>query len=320
MTTSICAKWLRAAAAIAAIGLAGVMGAQEADPPVAVLDGYRALGAFNERLYLGTFSRPRGLAMDRERNEIWVADAGSSIMSVHGLDGIELYSFQSASKLIDPVRATVSPRGRLLVIEGDRSVVRVFNYRGEYLSDLELPGIGEKPIIGALAHAPDGLLYVGENRSSQVFVYDGEGKLKFEFGSHGTDEGQFMSICAIAIGPDGNVYVADQVALAVQVFDRQGNFLRGWGRHEMGGDHVSLPSGIALDSKGHVLLTDELRHQVKVFSNAGKLLMNVGGLGDGLGQFSFPTDVAVGNDDLIYVAERATSRVQVLELLYVSPE
>lgn len=276
----------------------------------------RILEVFNQHLYLGGLQGPRGLAFDAKRHEVWVADTGNSALSVHRPEGVELYEFRGGAKLIDPVRVSIAPNGDVLVIEGNRSVVRVFNYRGSYKGDLALPGLDAKPIIGAAAYGPDGMLYVADNKTSQVFVYDSNLKLRFQFGSHGTDEAQFMSICGIAFGPDGNVYVADQIGLAVQVFDSQGNFIRGWGRHEMGGEHVSLPSGIAVMASGYVLITDELRHQLKVFSPDGKFLSNVGGLGDIPGLLNFPTDVVVGDKDRVYVAERGTSRVQIFELTF----
>ncbi|HEX2835252.1 MAG TPA: NHL repeat-containing protein [Thermoanaerobaculia bacterium] len=300
---------------IAALLTAWSSAAQITDEQTIRVDS-RILEVFNQHLYLGDFHSPRGLAFDRERKELWVADTGNGVLSVHRREGVELYAFRAGAHLIDPVRVSVAPNGDVLAIEGNRSRVRLFNYRGQYKNDLVLPGLDPKPIIGAAVYGPDGMLYVGDNKSSQVFVYDANLKLRFQFGSHGTDDAQFISICGIAFGPDGYVYVADQVALAVQVFDAQGNFIRGWGKHEMGGEHVSLPSGIAINSKGHVLITDELRHQLKVYSAEGKFLANIGGLGDIPGRFSFPTDVAVDELDHVYVAERSTSRVQILELLY----
>lgn len=274
---------------------------------------YRPGGMFNQHLYCGTFSRPRGVAIDRERGEVWVADSGNGLIGIYQPNGAEVYSFGSKEYLRDPVRIAIAPKGSLAVVEGDHTHVRLFNYRGNYKGDLTLAGIGEKPIIGAIAYDNDGQLYVAENRSSQIFVYRADGTLKMQFGSRGTDEGQFRSVCGIAFDAEGNIYVADAQAIAVQVFDNQGNLLKGWGRHEMGAENFSLPSGIAVDSKRHVIVTDELRHQVKIFNAEGKLLAQFGSFGDQPGELSFPSDVAVDGKDRIYVVERQTARIQVFE-------
>jgi len=305
VTRRVCALLLSIAAA------ASIAVAQESEEPAAVR--YSSVLMFNQHLYYGTFSRPRGVMFDREHREVWVADSGNGLIGVYRTDGAELFAFSSKQYLRDPVRIVIAPNGEVAVVEGDHMHIRRFNYRGNYKGDIALAGIGEKPVIGAIAYDHEGNLYVGENRSSQIFIYRPDGTLKMQFGSRGTDEGQFRSIAAIVVGADGVIYVADAQALAVQLFDSQGNFIRGWGRHEMGSENFSLPSGIAVDSRGRVIVTDELRHQVKIFSIDGKFLGQFGGLGDHPGELSFPTDVAVDAEDRIYVAERQTSRIQVFE-------
>lgn len=286
--------------------------AQESEEPVRLVE--KPLFLFNQSLYHGTFSRPRALAYDAKHRELWVADAGTGRIGIHRTDGVELFSFTSAEYLSNPARITVRPQGGVAVLEGTRGAVRLFNYRGDYAGDLPLTELGEQPMIGAIAYDAAGQFYVADNRSSQIFVYRPDGSLKFQFGSRGYDEGQFVGVCAIHIGGDGTIYVLDQRAMAVQIFDAQGNFIRGWGKHEMGAQNVSLPSGLAVDSKGRVYLTDELRQQVKVYAPTGKFLLAFGGLGDALGQLTFPTDIVIDENDRVYVAERRTARVQVFEI------
>lgn len=275
---------------------------------------YRSTQLFNQHLYKGSMSRPRAIAYDAERREVWVAETDNGVVGVFSPSGVELFSFTSRLFVRDPSRLAVTPRGELIVIEGKRDVLRRFNYRGDYLGTVTLDKLPPKVIFGAVAFDKRSNMYVADNQTAQIFVFTRDGRLKLQFGSQGTDEGQFTAICGIAIAQDGKIYVADQRAIAVQVFDDQGNFLRGWGKHEMGAENFSLPSGIALDSKGRVIVSDELRHSVKVFTSEGKMVSSFGGLGPGAGQISFPTDVAVDENDRIYVTERTNSRVQVFEL------
>ena len=272
---------------------------------------YRTVTIFNQHLYLGTFSRPRAIAFDAKQRELWIGDTGNGAVSVFRPDGAELYSFSSRRYLHEPVRIAVAPDGGIAVVEGDRRHVRLFNYRGVYRQDVDLSAVEGTPVIGAVTYDSEGKLYVADNQSAQIYVFDPDGRKRSQFGSRGTDEGQFRSICGMVIGADGTIYVADQQALAVQLFDSQGNYVRGWGRHEMGAANFSLPSGIALDSKGRILVSDELRHQVKVFDREGAFLYQFGGLGAGAGQLSFPTDLCVDDKDNVYVVERGNSRVQV---------
>lgn len=304
---------MKTAAALLMLLAAAPLWSEETAGAMKRVEG-RPLFMFNQSLYFGAFQRPRALVYDAKHDELWIADSGTKRIGVHQPDGMELFSFASREHLQDPVKLAVTPDGGIAVVEGSRTAIRLFNYRGLYRGDVPLQALGEKPSIGAIAYDANKQLYVADNRSSQVFVFRPDGSLKFQFGSHGWDEGQFTAICDITVAPDGSIYVLDQRAISVQVFDAEGNFLRGWGKHEMGAQNFSFPSGIALDSKGRVIVTDELRQQVKVFAPDGTLLGTFGGLGEGLGQLAYPTDVVVDARDRILVAERLTSRVQVFEL------
>lgn len=289
------------------------------DAPKMRLEGH-AVSMFNQSLYFGAFQRPRALAYDPKHDEVWLADSGTRRIGIHTPEGMELFSFASREHLQDPVLIAIAPGGRIAVVEGNRTTVRLFNYRGLYQRDVALKGLPAKASIGGITYDSSGQLYVADNKTSQVFVYRPDGTLKFQFGSHGAEEGQFTSICAVTVGKDGTIYVLDQRAIAVQLFDSEGNFIRGWGKHEMGAQNFSLPSGIALDSKGRVIVTDELRQQIKVFSAEGVLLTSFGGLGENLGELAYPADVTVDKRDRIFVCERLTARVQIFELREVPAE
>lgn len=302
----------RALLALIACAVAGTAAAQSEEGQLT----YRPVAVFNQHLYYGAFSRPRAVAYDREHKEVWIADSGHGVVSIHRPDGGELFAFVPKD-VTEPIRIALAPNGRVALVDTGHGKIRLFDYRGTPKGDLKLTGVGEKPVIGAIAFDADGNAYVGENRSRQIFVYRPDGSLKFQFGSPGGDEGQFESIGGITVDGAGNIYVIDHRAICVQVFDKDGNFVRGWGKHEMGAGNFSLPSGIAVDGQGRVIVSDELRHTVKVFASDGKLLAQFGGLGNDVGQFSFPTDVAADADGRIFVVERATSRAQVFEPVLV---
>ena len=276
----------------------------------------RTVAVFNQLLYFGSMAVPRALSFDTKHAELWIADGAADRISVFTRDGQELYSFAAKA----PSRIVAAPDGNVAVIGGDRTRVLLFNYRGEFLHHLPLGKIGAKPTIGAVAFDSDGNAIVADNASSQVFIVRSDGSVKLQFGSNGSDEGQFLSVCAIAIDRSGQIIIADQRAVSIQVFDAQGNFVRGWGKHEMGAENFSLPSGLALDSVGRIYVSDELRHQVKIFTPSGKLLLQFGGLGRGAGDLSFPTDVAIDAADRVYVAERGNGRIQAFEVRITGDE
>lgn len=295
--------------AIALASCASAIGAQESQTAF----GLKPVLIITQHLYAGDLVAPRAVFYDQKHDELWVADTQRNLIGVFTPDGVPLFSFTGGDHLRYPVRLTVGPTGNLLVIEGDRTHIRIFNYRGSYLGDLPLKGAGEKPNFGAVAYDSDGNLYVGENIAGQVLVYDRELKLRRRIGTRGNEEGQFQSIADIAVDSDGNVFVIDHQVLAVQMFDRRGDYVRGWGHHEMGREHFSLPEGVALDSKGHVIVVDALRHEIKFFDKEGRFIDRFGGFSAAAGGVAFPSAVTIDGKDRVYVAERGNARVQVFE-------
>lgn len=79
--------------------------------------------------------------------------------------------------------------------------------------------------VGAIAFAPDGSFYIADNGNYRVEKFDKNRKFVLQWGSFGSDDGQFGSPKGIAT--DGkSVWVADDPRADVQVFDANGTFLR----------------------------------------------------------------------------------------------
>ena len=298
----------RILAAIALVAAAGTLAAAEL-----MTFTLRPVAFVESHLYEGPLHGPESVFFDAKRKEIWVADTRNNLIGVFDEEGMPLFAFGSREKIREPRQVAVDPAGRVLVLERDRSRIRLFNYRGVYLGDLELPRFPEEGQIAAFAFGPDGMFYVGESSAAEVLVYHyGEMSLRRRFGGRGDQEGEFQSIAGIAAN-EGHIVVLDHIGTAVQVFTSRGDFVRGWGQHSMGGANFSLPRGIALDEKGRIFTVDALRHDIKVFDLEGRFIGHFGGAGRKSGSLSFPTAVAVGPGGRVYVSERGNSRVQVFQ-------
>jgi DNA-binding beta-propeller fold protein YncE len=292
--------------------------AAAAAAPAARAPALRPVAVFSQHLYQGDLRGPRGLALDRAHGEVWVADTGNHLLGVFTPAGVPLFTAPPSRHLREPSRMAVDARGRLLVLDNDRSRIKVLSYRGDYQGELALPGLRGTPRFGALAVDAEGNLYVGEDESGQVLVFSPDLHPRLRFGERGDEEGQFQSIAGIAVDADA-IYVVDHQVRPVQVFDRRGNYLRGWGRHDLGAENFSLPEAVALDSKGHVVVVDALRHEIKFFDREGTFLARFGGMGTRPGQVAYPADVAIDAEDRVYVVEKGNARVQVFEQVERGP-
>lgn len=304
------ATWALAAVLLAAPAARAADGRDDIDPALAIED-LRPQIIFDRHLYEGAFDAPGGVFCQRTSDEIYVADTRNHRIGIFDARGMPLFAFSNEEHLREPRRVAVMKDGRILVVDNDRSHVKVFSYRGEFLLDLAPPAAGEPPILGAVTVDEDGNVYVGDDAAGQVVVFDPDLEYRFRFGSRGEEAGQFKSIGGIAVA--GRIIaVADHVGTPVQLFDRAGNYLRGWGAHEMGAENFSLPAGVAIDAKGRVVVVDSLRHEIKVFQPDGKFVGRFGGMGKGPGNVTFPSDVAVDRSGRVVVSETGGGRVQIL--------
>lgn len=269
----------------------------------------RPIALFSEHLYEGALESPMGIFFDGHAKEVWLTDTKNNIIGCFTPEGVPLFAFTS-NLIREPSKIAVDTNGRVYVLDNDRSKIKIFSYRGEPLGVAKLPGVGEKPVFGAITFDPDGNFYVGENESCQVLVFGPDGKPRGRMGECGSEPGQFQAITAIAVTKD-SIVVTDAQVVSVQVFDRKGNLVRGWGAHDMGIANFSLPQSVVVDSRGRVIAIDMMRHEIKFFDAEGHFLDRFGGLGWRLGQVAYPAGIAIDSEDHLYVVEKGNARVQV---------
>jgi DNA-binding beta-propeller fold protein YncE len=176
---------------------------------------------------------------------------------------------------------------------------------------LALTGRGfSNPMNAAVTDA--GLLYV-VNRSNSFQALQGAVRITVcniagdylgEFGSYGTQDGQFVWPTGIDVDRDGNIYLADEHLNNIQVWDKDHNFVRKWGSLGDGDGQMNRPAGLAIDSHNQVIVADGLNNRILAFSPQGKLLNAWGG------EFNMPWGVCVDRQDNVYVADWRNDRVQ----------
>ena len=265
----------------------------------------------------GTYLKsPRGVWVDQVRNEIYVADTSNDLVAVYDAAGLPVFAFGYNQELKEPTKAIPDSKGHILVLNGIPRVVKVFNYRGEYINDFPLVRKDPKSAPTAIAVDKNGNIYVaiGGDTGGQIQVYDSNFQLLNEFGKKADGTSRLKSVHAIAIDSDRTIFIVDATATpAIQVYSPEGSFLRGWGAHDAGPQNFSLPAGLAIDGDGRVIVVDSLRHTITVFSKEGTFLGRHGGLGSQPGAVAAPTDIATNGNEKIYVVERLGSRLQVLQ-------
>src|SRR5215212_5982849 len=88
-----------------------------------------------------------------------------------------------------------------------------------------------------------------------------------QFGSFGTDDGQFTWPTSLAIDADGNVFVVDDLNNRIQRFTPEGKLLHVFGSAGEGPGEFNLPWGITTDKAGQIYVADWRNDRVQKFTS-----------------------------------------------------
>jgi len=188
---------------------------------VVELDGE---GRTVRRIGVGEFGRPTGIALDRERGELYVADTGTHEIRVFDLSGRALRRFgrrgEAEGEFNYPTHlwfrggdlyVADTMNGRVQVFGRGASRPRlVLGSRGLYVGQLVRPK--------GVATDSAGNIYVIESYYDHLLVFDREGRFLLPIGGLGRGEGQFYLPSGLWIDERDRVYVADMFNGRVVVF------------------------------------------------------------------------------------------------------
>ena len=97
---------------------------------------------------------------------------------------------------------------------------------------------------------PFGNVYVADSGNDRVQEFDHDGVFIRQWGTTGTEDGQFSDPIDVAVGPTGLVYVVDDVRDDIQVFSPEGSFLSKVGSHGSGDGRLTSAGSIFVDTDG----------------------------------------------------------------------
>jgi sugar lactone lactonase YvrE len=298
--------------------------AQPPQRPLQALDtwtlpGYHAVDPAS------TLQLPDGMAWDRVSSATFTP-AGTLLVLHRGpqpllefdTTGKFLRAFGEGSGLVFAHGLDVDADGNIWLTDLRSQLVIKLDRHGKVLMTLGTPNESglwdeaagtryfDQPNETALDSA--GNLYVVQGHGQgepRVLKFTADGSFIKQWGSRGSEPGQFAVAHSIKIDPNDRLYVADRENQRIQIFDTEGKFLEQW-------TYNAMVCALFLHDDGSFWMTSGFDGELAQIDPAtGTLIGALGSPGAGTGQFGEAHFLTVDGEHNIFVADVVNKRVQI---------
>jgi len=219
-------------------------------------------------------------------------------------------------------------QGNLYLAELDDNLIYKYTTSGKLVTQWggTGPGPGQLTAPEKLAFDPRGDLYVTEagipsydgsqGGNNRIQKFSPTGEPMAQWGTLGSEPGQFNLPVGIAIDRQGNIYVADVANHRIQKLSSLGQPLSQWRTVGSGvGERTETGFDLALDASGNVYVSEPHpmgpgNERIEKFSPAGERLAQWGGSGTGPGKFNKPFCLTVDSKGNVFVVDSGNNRIQ----------
>ena len=288
------------------------------------------------------FQNAASIAVSR-KGMIYVADTQNNRIQVLNPDLTFCSSFSAASpklgsgRLCQPQAVAINSEGNIYVADMMNHAVQAFSPDGSYLLSFGTYGPPTNPgsVCSPMSIAIDRQdnVFIGSSTGT-IGIFDKQGNFLRQFGSHGSQLGQFYQIRGLHIDRKGHLYVSEWMSNRIQIFSCT-NSMEDEEEEEEEESKESIPdlvetskpayligpkstspskilsdikasAGIAVGANGETVVASFNNHKVLVYSseNNYQLMTEIGGEGFFDGHFIYPSGVAVTPDNLMIVTSR----------------
>jgi DNA-binding beta-propeller fold protein YncE len=219
--------------------------------------------------------------------------------------------------------------------------IQKFSPDGRFLLQWQLPHTDLGKPKGMTVDR-DGDVVVVEPHYMRVNHFTPEGVLVSQWGTKGTNVGEFILPRSVAQNSHGDFFISEYTVVdRVQRFSLDAKALGRrhvaaaastvlanptlatnsprvipltvWGAQGTSAGEFNRAEGLAIGPHDEVLVADSCNHRIQVFNPEGKFLRSYGRAGTGLGEFSYPYDVRVDAAGNQFVCEFGNSRITALD-------
>jgi DNA-binding beta-propeller fold protein YncE len=178
---------------------------------------------------IATLGRPGGIAIDRPRHRLYVADAKEARIAVFDTRSMEPAGFigkpsvkgrQDNGTFFGPSNVAVDRNGFVYVADTLNYRIQIFDHAGKFVRAFGAQGDrpGEFIRPKGIAVDSEGHIYVADAEFNNFQILSSEGQPLLAVGNLGTDAGQFALIAGIYIDEKDRIYTSEMFHGRIQVF------------------------------------------------------------------------------------------------------
>lgn len=296
------------------------------------------------RYPLANFSGPvpsiwARLAVDRERDEVYVLDPRGNDIRIFNDSGMEIFAFgEGFARAAD---VAVGRDGDIYILTtGYRaSALHRLNYRGEHIAEIplqNLPAEFSEFVADRLLYRRDSLYLVDSNRML-VVVADESGYVEetrdlrpivrpvlardertqwpLQPVDRIGDKLEYTDLSGLTVDDRGNLFFTVGTLFTAFAVTPDGE-VREFGRPGSGPGKFGVASGITVDEAGYVYVADKLRSVVLVFDPDLEFQTEFGYRGDRPSNLMVPDDLAIDTSGNLYIGQAANRGVSVFRVVH----
>jgi DNA-binding beta-propeller fold protein YncE len=210
---------------------------------------------------------PAGVAVDLERNRLYVSDTTLAKVFLFDLDGRFIKEWDAPDHFGRPAGLAVDQSGQLYIVDAQKNRLSILSQDGVLLRTITsaaLPDLTFNTPSNVAVNA-QGQIFVVDSMNFRVESFSAGGESLGTFGSIGDGPGYFARPRGITIDEDGHIYVADATFDNIQVFDSRGELLIYFGQSGQKAGEFSLPAGIAFDPLNRLYVVDSYNQRLQIF-------------------------------------------------------
>jgi len=306
--------------ASAGAAIAGVCAGSDGQPcpyTSAQIIGQRAEGALRF---------PEAVAIDAS-GDVYVADQLSYVVQKFTAGGefeTEWGAYGGGQGQFGPIGGLATDAaGNVYVVDSSHNRIEKFNAEGTFITAWGHRGSGlgafnfgssqnyTQPPGGGIAIAGTHV-YVADSGNNRIERFNLEGGDAMQWGSHGSEAGQFSYPRGVAAN-ESEVIVSDDDNHRLEKFSPEGAYEGSVGSPGSGPGQFGYPYGVALDAAGNMYVADDSNDRVVKLNPQLGFAGAWGGYGSKPGQLAFPRALASDPAGDTYVADTANDRVEVFD-------